>query len=46
LREGYVPGETLRERIFGEGHSRLPDNHPAARYRNGANLGPEPVLAP
>lgn len=46
LREGYVPGETLRERIFGEGHSRLPDNHPAARYRHGANLGSDPVLAP
>jgi alkanesulfonate monooxygenase SsuD/methylene tetrahydromethanopterin reductase-like flavin-dependent oxidoreductase (luciferase family) len=37
MRDGYVPGETLRERIFGEG-ARLPERHPAARYRGGANL--------
>ncbi|MGN6125167.1 MAG: NtaA/DmoA family FMN-dependent monooxygenase [Humibacter sp.] len=37
LREEYVPGETLRERVFGEG-PRLPERHWAARYRGGANL--------
>lgn len=37
MREAYVPGETLRERIFGAG-PRLPERHPAARYRGGANL--------
>ncbi|MEN0023909.1 MAG: NtaA/DmoA family FMN-dependent monooxygenase [Microbacterium sp.] len=37
MRERYEPGETLRERIFGEG-PRLPDRHPAARYRGGAAL--------
>jgi long-chain alkane monooxygenase len=39
MREAYEPGETLRERIFGEG-ARLPDRHPAARWRGGAGLGP------
>jgi FMN-dependent oxidoreductase (nitrilotriacetate monooxygenase family) len=29
----YAPG-TLREKLYGSGHSRLPNNHPAARYRN------------
>ena len=37
MREAYVPGETLRERIFGEG-PRLPERHAAARYRGGRNL--------
>jgi alkanesulfonate monooxygenase SsuD/methylene tetrahydromethanopterin reductase-like flavin-dependent oxidoreductase (luciferase family) len=36
IREEYVPGETLRERFFGE--ARLPERHPAAQYRNGKNL--------
>jgi FMN-dependent oxidoreductase (nitrilotriacetate monooxygenase family) len=30
---------TLRERLFGAGHQRLPQEHPGARYRGGANLG-------
>jgi FMN-dependent oxidoreductase (nitrilotriacetate monooxygenase family) len=29
---------TFRERLFGAGVTRLPDVHPAARYRLGANL--------
>jgi FMN-dependent oxidoreductase (nitrilotriacetate monooxygenase family) len=29
---------TFRERLFGAGNARLPDRHPAARYRGGANL--------
>ncbi|MCL3860265.1 LLM class flavin-dependent oxidoreductase [Actinotalea sp. K2] len=29
---------TLRERLSGQGNVRLPDSHPAARYRGGANL--------
>ncbi|MFJ6653475.1 NtaA/DmoA family FMN-dependent monooxygenase [Microbacterium sp. NPDC091313] len=37
MREAYVPGETLRERLLGAG-PRLPDRHPAARYRGGAHL--------
>ena len=37
IRDSYTPGETLRERIFGEG-ARLPDRHYAARYRGGRNL--------
>jgi len=32
LREAYVPGETLRERLTGGG-PRLPATHPAAAYR-------------
>ncbi|MHA7181276.1 hypothetical protein ACX80J_14315 [Arthrobacter sp. MDB2-24] len=32
---------TLRERLFGAGNTRLFDQHPGARYRNGAHLGPE-----
>ena len=36
MRDGYVAGETLRERVFGR--SRLPESHPAAQYRGGANL--------
>ncbi|GFM64189.1 N5,N10-methylene tetrahydromethanopterin reductase [Pseudomonas cichorii] len=38
FRERYTPGETLRERLFGAGQSRLPGNHPAARYRDPAAL--------
>ena len=38
LRTAYVPGETLRERLTGGG-ARLPDDHPAARYRGGTGLG-------
>lgn len=30
---------TLRERLFGQGRTRLPDEHPGARYRGGAHLG-------
>ena len=37
MQEGYTPGETLRERIFGEG-PHVPERHPAARYRGGAQL--------
>jgi len=40
LREAYVDGETLRERLFG-GSPRLEAPHPAARYRGGAHLDPE-----
>ncbi|MFB9279827.1 LLM class flavin-dependent oxidoreductase [Cohnella cellulosilytica] len=32
----YEPG-TLREKLFGPGRRRLPDNHPAARYRRTAD---------
>ena len=35
--EGSHPG-TLRERLFGAGNNRLPDEHIGARYRGGANL--------
>lgn len=38
IREDYTPGETLRERLFGQGRARLPETHPAARYRGGAHL--------
>ncbi|WP_426217843.1 LLM class flavin-dependent oxidoreductase [Pseudomonas sp. DWRC2-2] len=38
FRERYTPGETLRERLFGPGNSRLPADHPAARYRDPAAL--------
>lgn len=37
-REKYQEGETLRERFFGQGQSRLPDNHIGARYRDAKNL--------
>ncbi len=37
LRETYDERESLRERIFGEG-DRLPERHPATRYRGGAHL--------
>ncbi len=33
-REGYEPGETLRERFFGAGQARLLADHPGARYRD------------
>lgn len=39
--EGAASG-TLRERLFGEGTSRLPSRHIATRYRGGGNLH-EPV---
>jgi FMN-dependent oxidoreductase (nitrilotriacetate monooxygenase family) len=29
----YDEGTTLRERLYGPGHSRVRDDHPAARYR-------------
>ncbi len=29
---------TLREHLFGAGHPRVPDGHPAASYRGGASL--------
>jgi long-chain alkane monooxygenase len=38
FRESYRDGETLRERLFGAGHARLPDNHFGARYRDPAAL--------
>jgi FMN-dependent oxidoreductase (nitrilotriacetate monooxygenase family) len=37
LRAAYDVNESLRDRIFGAG-DRLPDRHPAARYRGGAHL--------
>jgi FMN-dependent oxidoreductase (nitrilotriacetate monooxygenase family) len=43
-REAYVPGETLRERLFGTGRARLPDTHFAARYRDPAKLA-EPAIS-
>ncbi|KAF1047544.1 NtaA/DmoA family FMN-dependent monooxygenase [Xylophilus sp.] len=44
-REAYVPGETLRERVFGAGRARLPDYHFGARYRDPAKLRePRPPL--
>ena len=49
-RRGRLPQEgersgTLRERLFGDGHSRLPQRHPGTRYRGGANLHAEAVGA-
>ncbi len=38
FRASYADGETLRERFFGAGHARLPDQHFGARYRNPATL--------
>lgn len=38
FRERYEPGETLRERLFGAGHARLPADHHGARYRDPAAL--------
>ncbi|WP_297838104.1 LLM class flavin-dependent oxidoreductase [Pseudomonas sp.] len=37
-RESYNDGETLRERLFGEGQARLPAEHFGTRYRDPANL--------
>jgi FMN-dependent oxidoreductase (nitrilotriacetate monooxygenase family) len=37
-REGYEPGETLRERLFGPGHARLLPGHPGTVYRDPAAL--------
>ncbi|MDR2678028.1 MAG: NtaA/DmoA family FMN-dependent monooxygenase [Zoogloeaceae bacterium] len=34
FRERYTEDETLRERLFGAGHARLPPDHYGARYRN------------
>jgi alkanesulfonate monooxygenase SsuD/methylene tetrahydromethanopterin reductase-like flavin-dependent oxidoreductase (luciferase family) len=39
FRESYADGETLRERLFGPGQARLPDDHPGAGYRDLAVLG-------
>jgi len=36
-REEYERG-TFREQLFGAGHARVADTHPAAQYRGGANL--------
>jgi FMN-dependent oxidoreductase (nitrilotriacetate monooxygenase family) len=36
---------TLRERLFGAGHTRLPDSHFGARYRGGAHLDDAVELA-
>ncbi|MCG2842430.1 LLM class flavin-dependent oxidoreductase [Sandaracinobacter sp. RS1-74] len=45
FREAYVPGETLRERLYGAGRARLPDSHFAARYRDPRALAePAPPL--
>jgi long-chain alkane monooxygenase len=38
FRDAYTPRETLRERVFGPGRSRLPDYHFGARYRDPAKL--------
>jgi FMN-dependent oxidoreductase (nitrilotriacetate monooxygenase family) len=38
FRDAYNDGETLRERFFGTGHSRLPGYHFGARYRHPAAL--------
>jgi FMN-dependent oxidoreductase (nitrilotriacetate monooxygenase family) len=41
-RDKYDPDEsTLRERLFGAGHRRLPDTHPAAAYRGAFGGGRE-----
>jgi FMN-dependent oxidoreductase (nitrilotriacetate monooxygenase family) len=37
LREAYVAGESLRDRVFGNG-DRLPERHQGTRYRGGAGL--------
>jgi FMN-dependent oxidoreductase (nitrilotriacetate monooxygenase family) len=38
FRESYRDGETLRERLFGAGRARLPDDHYGGRYRDPAAL--------
>jgi len=45
LREAYAPGESLRDRLFGDG-DRLPDRHHGTRYRGGAHLPPAIEPAP
>jgi len=45
LRERYVEGETLRDRIFGAG-DRLPERHGGARYRGGAHLDLDAAAEP
>jgi FMN-dependent oxidoreductase (nitrilotriacetate monooxygenase family) len=43
FRAGYDPAETtLRERLFGAGHRRLPPTHPGAGYRRVPALSPAP----
>ena len=37
-RTAYTPGETLRERLFGAGRARLPEQHFGSRYRDPAAL--------
>jgi hypothetical protein len=34
-RTAYVPGETLRERLFGDGHARPLADHPASAFSVG-----------
>ncbi len=48
FRAAYNDGETLRERFFGPGCSRLPDCHFGARYRDPAALRApaEPLCVP
>jgi len=48
FRESYRDGETLRERLFGAGQSRLPANHFGSRYRDPAALrkAAEPLKLP
>ncbi|MDR2678029.1 MAG: LLM class flavin-dependent oxidoreductase [Zoogloeaceae bacterium] len=49
FREAYNNGETLRERLFGKGHARLPPEHYGAIYRNNpAALSgpPSPLVIP
>jgi len=43
LRDAYVPGETLRERVHGAG-PRVSETHPAARFRGGQGLDEEAIL--
>lgn len=38
FRKAYSDGETLRERLFGQGRARLPADHIGARYRDPAAL--------
>ncbi len=43
-RERYEES-TFRERIYGPGRTRLPDEHPGARFRGGRNLEPSAAIA-
>lgn len=43
FRESYKDGETLRERLFGAGNARLPNDHFGARYRDPEALKKPPV---